>query len=119
MRRLFVEIETLGSHDDQLRESAETGLASVKFTTPVDKNGDVALQVELVGMQPVGEETTCQIKILVLRASTNDLLGIADGSARARGTHDQAGDDCIRSLGATLIRGKVRTVLKRQLDMKR
>jgi len=94
-------------------------MQSVRFASPVDKRGDVKLSIELVSLDVQGEETICQVKILVLRASTNDLLGIADGSARARGTHDQAGDDCIRGLGANLIRSKVRALLKRQLDMKK
>src|SRR5215211_1967709 len=107
-RHLYVEISTRGRHDDALREAAEIGLSAIRYAVPVDRSGDVELQVELVSLDVVGDESVCQLKLLVLRASTNDLLGIADGTARARGTHDQAGDDCIRSLGANLIKSKVR-----------
>ena len=118
-RHLYVEIETRGRHDDALREGAEIGLSAIRYAVPVDRSGDVVLQVELVSLDVVGNESVCQLKLLVLRASTNDLLGIADGTARARGTHDEAGDDCISSLGANLIKTKVRQLLNRQLQHKK
>ena len=86
---------------------------------PVDASGDVRLEVELSSLETAGNETLCQVKILVLRAPQHDLLGIADGSARAKGTHARAGDDCIASLAASLVHGKVHSLLRRQLDGKR
>jgi len=116
---LYVELATEGSHDGALRAGAEAGLANLKFAVPVDRDGDVGMQVELSGMHVEGKQTVCQMKILVTRGQTHDLLGIADGAARATGTHGRAGDDCIASLGASLVRGKVRPLLQRGLAAKR
>lgn len=114
-----MEISPEGSRDDALRAGAEAGLAKISFAVPVDDDGDVELQVELAQLAVVGRQTLCKVKILVLRLPTHDLLGIADGAAQVRGTSDDVGDDCIESLGASLIRGKVRSLLKRRLDDKR
>ena len=118
-RHLFVEIAADGRRDDALRAGAESGLANVAFARPVDSGGDVELQVEVSSLDTAGNETMCGVKILVLRLPTHDLLGIADGSAHTRGTNNRAGDDCVENLGANLVRGKVRVLLRKRLDAKK
>ncbi|HEU0032603.1 MAG TPA: hypothetical protein VFQ53_18350 [Kofleriaceae bacterium] len=117
--RLFVEVTPEGSRKSNLRSGAHGGLAKIPFARSVDDGGDVELQVELAGLDVSGSETVCNVKILVFRLPQHDLLGIADGAARARGTGREAGNDCIETLGATLVRGKVRPLLERQLHAKR
>jgi len=117
--KLYVELAISGRHDDALRAGVERGLAHVAYAVPVDSAGDVQLEVEVPSLETAGSETLCQVKILVMRAPQHDLLGIADGSARARGTHDQAADDCVASLATNLVRGKVQQVLHQQLAGKR
>jgi hypothetical protein len=96
-----------------------TGLSKVGFAVPIDRGGDVELQVEVSSLEVMGNETTCGVKILVVRLPQHDLLGIADGSARARGTSDEVADNCIAELAANLVRGRVRTLLERRLHAKR
>lgn len=116
---LYVEIATEGSHDDALRDGASAGLANVSFVRPTDHNGDVELQVEVSQLDDARGMTTCSVKILALRLPQHDLLGIADGSGRVRGTGGRARDDCVAGVSTTLVRGKVRALLRRRLDDKR
>jgi hypothetical protein len=119
--RLYVELDLDRSHKGPLRDGAKAGLARVPFAVQVPSNegGDVELQVDVARLDVVGNETVCNIKILVLRLPQHDLLGMAEGNARAGGTDDQAGDDCIERLGESLIGGKVRTMLNKRLAEKR
>ena len=116
---LFVEIAPEGSHKSSLRAGARAGLAKVSYAVLVDSGGEIELQVEVASVDTRGEQTMCKVKILVLRLPQHDLLGIADGAARAGGTSDQAEHNCIEGVSAALVRGKVRTLLKRRLDAKR
>jgi hypothetical protein len=120
-RRLYVEISAQRSHKRALRDGASAGLAKIPFVVqvPLDRGGDVELQVEVARLDAVGRETVCKIKILVLRLPQHDLFGMAEGNARAGGTHDQAEHDCVEHLGESLIGGKVRTMLHRLLGEKR
>lgn len=119
--RLYVELSLDRSHRGPLREGAKAGLARVPFAVqvPVNQGGDVELQIDVARLDVVGNETVCTLKILVLRLPQHDLLGTAEGNARAGGTHGQAGDDCIERLGESLIGGKVRTMLQQRLGEKR
>jgi hypothetical protein len=119
--RLYVELNIGRSHQHPLRDGARAGLAKVPFVTPLalNKGGDVELQVQVTRLDVVGNETVCDIKILALRLPGHDLFGTAEGSARAGGTHDQAGRDCVESLGKSLISGKVRALLQKRLGEKR
>ncbi len=115
-RHLYVEIATAGAHEDALHDGAASGLSALSFAVAVDGGGDVELQVETSTLHASGGRTTCDVKILIFRLPQHDLLGIADGSAYAMG--DDAGADCVRGVAATLVRGKVRTLLRRRLDAK-
>jgi hypothetical protein len=119
--RLYVEVSTDRSHKRPLRDGAKAGLARIPFVVQVPSNegGDAELQVHVSRLDVVGNETLCGIKILVLRLPQHDLFGMAEGNARAGGTHDQAADDCIERLGESLIGGKVRTMLQQRLGEKR
>ncbi|HEY5945457.1 MAG TPA: hypothetical protein VIV40_08195, partial [Kofleriaceae bacterium] len=103
-----------GSHRGALRDGATAGLANVGFVVRADHNGDVELQPEVSRLDGSGRATVCSVKILVLRLPQHDLLGIADGSGRGG-----ARDDCIATVTTTLVRGKVRGLLRRRLDEKR
>jgi len=115
-RHLYVEIATAGAHENALEDGATKGLAALPFVIHVDGGGDVELQVETSKLHSSNGRTTCDVKIFIFRLPQHDLLGIADGSAYAMG--DDAGADCVGSLAATLVRGKVRALLKRRLDAK-
>ena len=118
--KLFVEIWPQGrSHAGQLRAGAAAGLQAVPFAVTVDHGGEVELQIEVSDMHEAGADTSCSVKILVLRLPTHDLLGIADGTATARGTHDDAKDDCVERLAMSLVKGRVRGLLREQLEFKR
>ena len=114
--RLYVEITAGGSHRRALHDGAAEGLSAVSFAVPAREGGDVELQVEVSKLDVIGAKTTCNVKILIFRLPQHDLLGIADGGAYASG--DGAEDACLRGVGATLVRGKVRALLKRQLEAK-
>lgn len=116
--KLAVEISAGGSHEDALRAGASAGLLAVPFAVPVDDRGEVELQVDVAGLEAAGAETVCKVKILVVRLPHHSLIGIADGSARARGDHDDAKDACIEQLGTALIRGKVRALLSQVMRAK-
>ena len=120
-RRLYVELSLAGSHKGPLGDGAKVGLAKVPYVVllPRNKGGDVELQIEVARLSVVGKETVCGIKVLALRLPQHDLFGMAEGSARAGGTHDQAGRDCIARLGESLIGGKVQGLLSRRLGEKR
>ena len=91
----------------------------MSYVRAASSNGDVELQVEVGRLDDAGNATTCSVKILVLRLPQHDLLGIADGSGRARGTGGQARDDCVAGVTSSLVRGKVSGLLQRQLRAKR
>jgi hypothetical protein len=117
--RLYVEITGEGARRSRLRAGAAAGLARVSFARVVDRGGDVELQVEVSQLDVTGNVTVCKVKILIFRLPSHDLLGIADGGARAAGTGDRAGDDCVEAVSTSLVRGKLRPLLKRRLDAKR
>ncbi len=119
--RLYVKLSIERSHKRPLRDGAAAGLARIPFVVArePDQGGDVELQIEVVRLDVVGRETVCDLTILVLRLPQSDLIGMASGSARSRGTHTQAGEDCIERLGESLISGKVRTLLHMRLGEKR
>jgi hypothetical protein len=83
----------------------------------VDRRGEVELEVEVSELSERGDDTVCRVKILVLRLPNDSLLGIADGGARVRGS--AAGDACVEGLAATLIKSKVRGLLRRELRSRR
>jgi hypothetical protein len=119
--RLYVELNVDRSHKRPLRDGASAGLTRIPFVVqlPLGRGGDLELEVKVARLDVVGNETVCNIKILALRLPQHDLFGMAEGSARARGTHDRAGHDCIEHLGESLIGGKVRTLLHKRLGEKR
>lgn len=119
MHHLYVEIAAEGSHRGAARDGAEAGLTKVSFARHAGSNGDVELQVEVSRLDTAGHTTMCSVKILVLRLPQHDLLGIADGSGHVGGTDGRARNDCIAGVSTTLVRGKVRTLLRRRLDEKR
>ena len=117
-----MELSIERAHERPLREGAKAGLARLPFVAllPTDRaGGDVELQIKVARLDVVGRETVCDIKILVLRLPSHELIGIAEGSARASGIHERAGGDCIEQLGASLIDGKVRMLLDKQLGEQR
>ena len=117
--KLYVEVAAGRSHDDALVNGAEAGLSRVPFAVLVDDRGEVELEMDVSELAERGDQTVCRVKILVLRLPGDSLLGIAEGGARVRGTGDRAESDCVEGLGATLIRGKVRGLLRRELRTRR
>lgn len=118
-RRLYVEVAADGSHRAALRDGAAQGLANISFAVASPGNGDIELQAEVSRLDRIGNTTACSVKILVVRLPQHDLLGIADGSARAHGTGGRAEDDCVSGVTTSLVRGKLRSLLRRRLDAKR
>lgn len=114
-----MELSIERAHERPLREGAKAGLARLPFVALLRAGGDVELQIKVARLDVVGRETVCDIKILVLRLPSHELIGIAEGSARASGIHERAGGDCIEQLGASLIDGKVRMLLDKQLGEQR
>jgi len=117
--RLFVEIYAEGGNEDALRDGAALGLSRVPFVVRVSGGGELELQVEVSMLSTMHGQTRCGVKILANRLPQHDLLGIADGSARAAGTDRRAATDCLSSLTTTLVGGKVRTLLHKRLEAKR
>jgi hypothetical protein len=119
--RLYVEIDVERRHEGPLGDGAKAGLAKIPFVVVMPRNGggDMELQVQVARLDVVGQETVCNIKILALRLPQHDLFGMAEGTARAGGTRDQARHDCIERLGESLIGGKVRALLQQRLGEKR
>jgi hypothetical protein len=119
--RLYVELSVAHSHKRPLRDGAKAGLAKIPFVVPLGSNrgGDTELQLKVARLDAVGRETVCSIQVLVLRLPAHELMGMAEGNARAGGTDGQARDDCIEHLGASLVGGRVRTVLQKRLGEKR
>jgi len=120
-QRLYVELSLAGSHEGPLESGAKAGLAKVPYVVllPSNRGGDVELQLQVARLDVEGKETVCGIKILAVRLPQHDLFGMAEGSARAGGTHAQAGRDCITHLGESLIGGKVQGLLYKRLGEKR
>jgi hypothetical protein len=113
---LYVEVDAdRGALDD----GAGSALSKMSFVRPVSHNGDVELQIEVSRLDDASGMTMCSVKILVLRLPQHDLMGIADASARAGGTGGHARDACLSQATTALVRGKVRTLLRRRLDEKR
>lgn len=108
-----------GARRSALRAGGTAGLAEIGFARAVARGGDVELQLETARLDVVGNETVCTVKIFIFRLPQRDLLGIADGSARAGGTDGQARDDCLAGVSTSLVRGRVRPLLQRQRDAKR
>ena len=117
--RLYVEITPEGKHRGALRDGAAAGLAKISFAIQSSGNSDVELQPEVSRLDQRGGMTTCSVKILVLRLPQHDLLGIADASGRAGGTDSRARNDCIHGVTSSLVRARVRALLRRRLDAKR
>jgi hypothetical protein len=115
--KLYVEITSDGDHGDLLRQSATTGLGAVPYAVSADTGADVELHVELASLSPAADGTSCKVKIFVLRLPQHDLLGIADGSARATGPRQP--DTCLSTVGTAIVREKLPVLLQRQLDAKR
>lgn len=118
-RHLYVEVTADGSHRAALRDGAAQGLANIAFAVPSRTGGDVELQAQVSRLDQVGLVTACSVKILVVRLPQHDLLGIADGSARAHGIDGRAADDCVSGVTTSLVRDKVRGLLRRRLEAKR
>jgi hypothetical protein len=116
IHHLYVEVD---ADRGALREGADSALDKTSFVRSVDHNGDVELQIEASRLDESGNATLCSVKILVLRLPQHDLMGIADASARAGGTGGHARDACLSQATASLVRGKIRTLLRRRLDEKR
>lgn len=116
---LYVEVYGGGDHDDALRAGGAEGLARVGFARQVDTGGEVELDLEVESLEVRGGKTVCTVQVLVMRLPRHSLLGVAKGSARVAGTDGRAKGDCIAALGATLVRGKVRSLLRRELRLKR
>jgi hypothetical protein len=116
---LYVEVTASGDQEDALAEGANGALARMPFAVPVDDRGQVELEASVAELAVRGEETTCRVKVMVLRLPKDALIGLAEGSARTRGTGDQAAADCVEHLTGTLIKGKVRGLLRRELRGRR
>lgn len=117
--RLYVEVTASGDHDGALAEGARAALARMSFTETVEDRGQIELEASVAEVAERGDRTTCRVKVMVLRLPHDSLLGLAEGSARARGSGDEAADDCVRQLTASLIQGKVRGLLRRELRGRR
>lgn len=117
--KLHVEVNAGGSHEDALRAGAEAALARLPFALLVDSRGEVELEVDVADMSERGDETVCRVKVLVLRLPQDALLGIADGGARVRGTDRAARQACAERLTTSLVRGKARSLLRRELRTRR
>jgi hypothetical protein len=113
--KLYVEITSDGDHEDVLRKGAGAGLATVPYAVAVDEGGDIELHAELASLTPANDSIACKVKIFVLRLPQHDLLGIADGGARASGEADL----CLSTIGTTIVRDKLPMLLHRQLDAKK
>ena len=99
--------------------SSAIPFAKISFAIQSSGNSDVELQPEVSRLDQRGGMTTCSVKILVLRLPQHDLLGIADASGRAGGTDSRARNDCIHGVTSSLVRARVRALLRRRLDAKR
>ena len=118
---LQVELSAEGDHDDALAAGAGAGLAQVRFAAQRDLNGggEVELQLRARDVQASGDATVCTVKILIVRLPKHSLVAMAEASGRARGTGGTAAEDCVEGVTAALVRGKVRTALRRQLRARR
>ena len=118
-RTVYVELSAEGDHDDALESGAATGLSHINFASRRDLNsgGELELQLRARDIQSTDSATSCTVKILLVRLPKHSLLAMAEGSGRARGSN--SADDCVEGVTAALVRGKVRTALRRQLSQKR
>jgi hypothetical protein len=89
--RLYVELTIERAHKQSLRDGAAAGLARIPFVAlrAAHEAADVELQVQAARVIVVGYETVCDIKILILRLPQADLIGMAEGSARAKAQDKQ------------------------------
>lgn len=115
--RVYVELNLERAHRRPLHDGAVAGLARIPFAVPLspDQGGDTEIEVKVARLAVAGYETVCDINVLVMRLPSHELIGMAEGSARAGGTDAQAADDCLSHLGASLIGGKVRALLDQRL----
>jgi hypothetical protein len=120
-RTLHVELSAEGDHDDALASGAAAGLARIAFAAQRDLNsgGEVELQLRARDVHASGNATLCTVKVLVVRLPKHALIAMAEASGRATGSGAGAGDDCVEGVTAALVRGKVKTALRRQLRLKR
>ncbi len=95
------------------------GLGNIPFAVATGEHGDVELQLEVTKLDDVSNSTTCSVKILVLRLPQHDLLGVADASGHVGGSDGHARADCVAGVTSTLVRGKVRVLLRQRLADKR
>jgi hypothetical protein len=116
VNKLYVEVTSDGEHETVLRQSASAGLGTVPYAVRVEDGGDVELHVELASLAPAKSAVACKVKIFVMRLPQHDLLGIADGGARASGGE---ADDCLSTIGTAIVREKLPVLLERQLEAKR
>jgi len=116
---LYVEVTASGDQEDALEDGARAALARMPFAVPVDDRGQIELEASVAELSSRGDATTCRVKVMVLRLPKDALVGLAEGTARARGTGDQAAADCVEHLAGTLIKGKVRGLLRRELRDRR
>jgi hypothetical protein len=115
--KLYVEITSDGDHESVLRQSATAALGTVPYAVSVAEGGDVELHVELASLAPANDAVACKVKIFVMRLPQHDLLAIADGAARATGAGQT--DNCLSTIGKSIVANKVPAVLQRQLAAKR
>jgi hypothetical protein len=116
---LYVEVTAGGEQEDALQDGARAALARMPFAVPVDDRGQVELEASVAELAERGNETTCRVRVMVLRLPKDALVGLAEGSARALGTGDRAAADCVEHLAIALIKGKIRALLRRELRDRR
>ncbi|HUS63556.1 MAG TPA: hypothetical protein VMZ28_03395 [Kofleriaceae bacterium] len=118
-RTLYVELSAEGDHDDALHAGASAGLAQIQFASQRDLNtgGEIELQLRAREINSTDDTTSCTVKVLIVRLPKHSLLAMAEASGRARGSN--SADDCVEGVTTALVRGKIRTALRRQLRLKR
>jgi hypothetical protein len=118
-RKLGVEVRSGGDHAGALSDGAAAGLARMSFVQPVSERGEIELQLDVQQLEVIGRRTMCKVKVLVLRLPAHSMLGVAEGTAWAGGTDRRAARDCAETLGARLVAGRVRPLLRRELRDRR
>jgi hypothetical protein len=109
LRHIYVEIAATG----ELASGARNGLAALPYAvaTPFESGGDIELE-------PTSKvsQRRCTVRILIFRLPQHDLLAVANGGGIA---DHVSTDECAATVTATLVRGEVSRVLRRQLEAKR
>lgn len=116
---LYVEVTAHSEQEEALEDGVRAALARMPFAVAVDRRGQIELEASVSELAERGAETICRVKVMVLRLPKDALLGLAEGSARTRGTGDDAAADCVGQLAHRLIQGKVRGLLRRELRGRR